>query len=317
METRKNRRKKRKSPLKKVFLTLLGILLVFIIGAGVFLGKMYFDAKGTVNQVTEPATERQYPAGKGNKDNIKAGKPFSVLLLGLDTGDLGRDEQGRSDTIMVATVNPSTKQTTLVSIARDTYTEIIGHGTTDKINHAYAFGGVSMAMDSVENLLDVPIDHYVAINMKGLKELVDAVGGIQVVNGFAFEQDGFTFNEGTISLNGEQALAFSRMRYQDAEGDYGRQKRQRQVVSGILKQAMSLSTLTTYQDILASLENNMKTDLSWDELVKISTNYRSALTTIEQENLQGEGFMQDGVSYQAISDEEMQRVRDLLKTQLK
>lgn len=84
--------------------------------------------------------------------------PFSVLLLGVDTGDLGRSEQGRADSIMVMTVNPTSNESKIVSILRDTYTEIVGHGTTDKINHAYVFGGVSMSVNTVQNLLTILID---------------------------------------------------------------------------------------------------------------------------------------------------------------
>lgn len=73
-----------------------------------------------------------------------------MLLLGIDTGDLGRTDQGRSDTMMVAAVNPTDQKTTIVSIARDTYVPIVGHGTDDKINHAYAFGGAAMSMNTVK-----------------------------------------------------------------------------------------------------------------------------------------------------------------------
>lgn len=169
--------------------------------------------------------------------NLNNKEPFSVLLLGIDTGDDGRVEQGRSDTTIVATVNPRDKQTTLVSLARDTYVDIPGQGKQDKLNHAYAFGGASLAMDTVENYLNIPINHYVSINMAGLKELVNAVGGIEVNNNLTFSQDGYDFTIGKISLDGEQALSYSRMRYEDPNGDYGRQERQRKVIEGIVQKS--------------------------------------------------------------------------------
>ncbi len=155
--------------------------------------------------------------------------------MGIDTGDLGRVDQGRSDTMMVATVSPEDQQTTIVSIARDTYVDIVGHGTKDKINHAYAFGGPAMSMDTVQKYLDIPVDHYISINMAGLKELVDAVGGIEVNNDLTFSQDNYDFTIGKITLDGDQALAYSRMRHEDPNGDYGRQERQRKIVEELLR----------------------------------------------------------------------------------
>ena len=84
--------------------------------------------------------------------------------------------------------------------------KLVGHGTTDKINHAYAFGREEMSIATVENLLDIPIDYYVKVNMEGFKDIVDAVGGIQVNNNLDFSQDGHHFTTGKINLNGEQAL---------------------------------------------------------------------------------------------------------------
>lgn len=153
---------------------MLVVLVVAVVGFG---AKVYFDVKGSMNETYESV--KREDSARDTAVDLSKQEAFSVLLLGIDTGDLGRTEQGRSDTMMVATVNPQDKQTTLVSIARDTYVPIIGHenNAEDKINHAYAFGGAAMSMATVENYLDIPIDHYVAINMKGLKELVDAVGG--------------------------------------------------------------------------------------------------------------------------------------------
>ena len=114
----------------------------------------------------------------------------------------------------------------MLSIPRDTRTEIVGHGTTDKITHAYAFGREEMTIVTVENLLDIPIDYYVRVNMEGFQDIVDAVGGIQVNNSLDFTNGGHNYAKGLINLNGEQALSFVRMRYDDPNGDFGRQERQ-------------------------------------------------------------------------------------------
>lgn len=312
---RSQRHKKR--GLKRAIVILSTILLFFVLIIGGFAAKTYLDVKKMADNVNKPVSSaREYPVGKPKEDSIKSGDTFSVLLLGIDTGDLGRDEVGRSDTMIVATINPNTKKTTMISIPRDTRTEIVGYGTVDKINHAYAFGQEGMALSTTENLLGSPIDHYVSINMKGLQDLVDAVGGISINNKNEFEQDGMIFNSGNITLNGEQTLAFSRMRYDDPLGDYGRQARQRDIIAAIVDKILTFSGVTQYQNILGVLENNMTTDISWDNMLKLATNYSSSFSNLEQTTLQGNGTMIDGVSYQEVSAEELTRVQELLKQQI-
>ncbi|HAP3812848.1 TPA: LytR family transcriptional regulator [Enterococcus faecalis] len=296
---------------KKIFAIIFGIILVLFLAVVGMGAKLYWDVSKSMDKTYE-TVERS----KKSQVNLNNKEPFSVLLLGIDTGDDGRVEQGRSDTTIVATVNPRDKQTTLVSLARDTYVDIPGQGKQDKLNHAYAFGGASLAMDTVENYLNIPINHYVSINMAGLKELVNAVGGIEVNNNLTFSQDGYDFTIGKISLDGEQALSYSRMRYEDPNGDYGRQERQRKVIEGIVQKVLSLNSVSNYQEILTAISDNMKTDLSFDDMKKIALDYRSAFGKVKQDQLQGTGFMQDGVSYQRVDEQELTRVQQELKNQL-
>lgn len=315
--TRTNRRqpgKKKSSFLKKLGCSIGIIFLVLLIAAGIFVWKVYSDVTNTTDEIYQDVDKnelRENPVEVGNKE------PFSILLLGVDTGDLGRTEQGRSDTMMVMTVNPNTNQTSIVSIPRDTYTEIIGRGTMDKINHAYAFGGVSMSMNTVQNLLDVPIDYYVEVNMQGVKDIVDTLDGVQVTPALSFEYDGHSFIEGqTITLDGNAALAYSRMRYDDPNGDYGRQARQRQIIVAAMSKVASLSTIMNYQGVLGTLENNMQTNLTFDNMVSIFNDYRGAASNVEQIQLQGAGTKIEGIYYAIIDDSELAAVSDMLKTQL-
>ena len=303
------------STAKKILLSILGVIVVLLVAVGGYLGKVYFDVKKTADGVYEESTRiksqlREKPV------SVKQGEAMSILLLGIDTGEFDRTEQGRSDSMMIATVNPEKKQTTIVSIPRDTYTEIVGLGTLDKLNHAYAFGGAEMSMDSTEKLLGVPIDHYVSVNMHGLKEMVDAVGKIQLENNIEFTQDGYEFHQGPLQLDGDAALAYIRMRYDDPNGDYGRQERQRKVVMAIIKKAMSPSIIANYGTILNTLEDHVKTDIPWSQMTAMQSKYWDAFSHIENDQLQGVGAMREGVSYQDISPEELARVQALLKEQL-
>lgn len=298
---------------KKIIKWLSIMLLAVIVAVGAYAGKVYYDVKKTVSKIETPIKNEQ---GESIATTPVKGDAFSIMLLGIDTGEEGRVDQGRSDTMIVATVNPKTNKTTMVSVPRDTYTEIVGNNSKDKINHAYAFGGAKMAQDSLANLLDIPIDHYVTIDMKGLEDLVDGVGGVTVQNDLEFSQSGYDFAVGELHLNGPQALAYSRMRKQDPNGDYGRQQRQQRIIEGIVKEAMSVSTITGYQSMLTTISNNMKTDLSWQDMMTLSKKYRSAMSTTTSEVLQGEGTMMNGVSYQIVSDSELARVQALLKSEL-
>lgn len=318
------RRKKHKSSKhsiwKKVMITIIALVGVLIVAIGIVFAKLYSDvsksAKATYASVERTSTS----ADRDSEVDLSKKEPFSVLLLGVDTGALGRTYKGRSDSMMVATVNPNDNKTLLVSLERDTYATIVGHGTEDKINHAYAFGGAGMSMDTVSNLLDIPIDHYIVINMEGIQQLVDAVGGVDVDNTLKFDytQDDvtYTYDIGKIHLEGMKALGYLRMRYDDPEGDYGRQRRQRAVVTAIAKKVLSLDGVTQYKALLDAMEDNVLTDLTFDQMKQITLDYRDAFKTIDPQQLKGTGFMQDGVSYQRVSEEDLKAMQDQLKTEL-
>lgn len=241
-------------------------------------------------------------AAQEPSDSSSKSESLSVLLLGVDTGDLGRVDHGRSDVMMLMTVNPSTEKITITSIPRDAYVMLADYHYMDKINHAYAFGGPAMSMETVENWLGIEIDHYVAVNMAGLKEIVDAVGGITVVPPTSFSISGYDFTAGVEThLDGDKALAYSRERYTSG-GDYARQERQRQVVFAVLKSASSAMMSLKAESLFNSLSANVETDVSVFELLPLFMKYRTATNNIEFHQLSGSGSMIDGVYYDIIDD---------------
>lgn len=240
-------------------------------------------------------------------------EPFSVLMLGVDERE---GDSGRSDTMIVLTVNPNNNSVKMLSIPRDTMTEIVGKGKEDKINHAYAFGGVQMSVDTVENFLDIPIDYYVKINMEGFKDIIDTVGGINIENDLAFKVEAFSFPAGKIHLNGEEALAFIRMRYDDPNGDFGRQERQRQVIQAVIKEGASISSLSKAPDIFQAIGSNVKTNLTFEEMINIQKNYKEAGKNIEQLTIISEGKMIENIYYGMVTLAEQKRIQDELKAQL-
>ena len=299
-------------------LKILLFLFALILGSvGIYMTAVYGHLNSVANEIYSSLEDsdslRDEPVSLGDKE------PISILLLGVDTGDLGRTEQGRSDTMILATINPNTKKTVLMSIPRDTYAEIIGNGSWDKLNHAYAYGGTSMSVNSVQNLFDVPIDYYVTVNMAGIQEIVDAVGGIDIISPLTFEYEGYQFYEGeSVHLDGKTALAFARMRYDDPDGDFGRQLRQRLVIEGIISKAVDPANLLNYREILNSLSSNIQTNFQMDDFFELQGNsYSDALRNIQAESFEGEGnIADDGVWYYYIYEEELNRIQTMLHEEL-
>lgn len=284
---------------------LIAVLVVFAIGAYVL--RLYGQTRNAIEGTHQSIGESQAAAAI-----FKQKKPFSLLLLGTDTGAEGRHDQGNSDTMIVATVNPNTKQVLLTSVPRDTMAEIIGTKdfTVAKINATYMYGGSKMSLQTVNKLLGTSIDYYMTINMGGLQKVVDAVGGVDVDVPFAFSLNGSSFTKGAMHLNGKQALDYSRMRYDDPENDYGRQKRQRQIITAVIKSAVSTGTLAHFQEVLKAVTKNMTTNLTFDDMVQIFLNYRSAGQDVKSDFIQGVNATIGGASYQIAPTSELQRVSD-------
>ncbi|KOO50416.1 LytR family transcriptional regulator [Priestia koreensis] len=303
---------KKKSRKKKWLWIVLGIVAVLLLSTGAYAYSIYHSVRETFNQTEEPL-HREKSSQRKEQVNLNQNDPISILLLGVDEREKDR---GRSDSMMLLAVNPKTNSVKMVSIPRDTRTEIVGKGKVDKINHAYAFGGVEMSIETVENFLHVPIDYYVKVNMESFKDIVDAVGGVHVQNPFSFSSGGYTFKKGELDLDGNEALAYSRMRKQDPRGDFGRQERQRQIIQAVIKEGASLSSLTNYQDILDSIAKNMKTNLTFDDMIRIQKNYKNASGNLQQVELNGAGEKINGIYYLSIPEKERSSVSQMLRKQL-
>ena len=306
----RHHKKKRMSTPKKWGIGVGVVIATLLVIGGGLMTKIYLDAKDVVDNTYQKANVKSKRTT--GTVSLKKEAPFSVLILGVDTGEDGRTDQGRSDTMMVATINPKTNMTTLTSLPRDTKIPITGHGTENKLNAAYAYGDVSLAVDTIQNYLNIPIDYYVQMNMKGLEEITGAVGPITVNNPFAFDD----YAKGEIELNEGNVLAFSRMRHDDPNGDYGRQKRQRSIITALGKNIASINGITKYQLILSALDSNMKTDFKFDEIKTIATKYRGAIGTIKDIQLQGQSQMIDGVSYEVVPTEQVAKVSNIIRKQL-
>ncbi|MFZ3590411.1 LCP family protein [Bacillus sp. DJP31] len=312
--TRSNKlEKKRKS---KWFRVILTGLVVFFLFLGLFVYKFYSDIVKAVDTMHKPIS-RDVSDKREEQVEFEVEDPISILLVGVDKRD---GDSGRTDSMLVMTINPEKESTKILSIPRDTRTRLIDkekpkNSKYDKINHAYAFGGIEMSIDTVEEFLNVPIDYYVQISMEGFKDIVDAVGGIDVVNEHSFELDGTYLSKGPHHLDGEEALQYARMRKEDPLGDFGRQARQREVISKVIGKGASISSVANYEDILIALQNNIETNLTLDQMVDIQFDYKPAAENIEKLEIEGE-VENRGKSYVIVEDTIRQALSDELRTHL-
>lgn len=301
--------KKKKRKWLWISLSIIGLLVISIGGYAYYIFQSAADTVASIHEdidrkVSEKRTEEVVFTEKD---------PISILLMGVDERE---GDRGRSDSLILMTVNPNTNSTQMVSIPRDTRTEIIGKGTQDKINHAYAFGGTEMALNTVENFLDVPVDYFVKINMESFKDTVDAVGGVEVNNTLDFSYGGFDFPKGKITLDGEKALAYTRMRYEDPRGDFGRQDRQRQVIEGVMKKGANVSSITKFGDMFNVVRNNVTTNLTFDQMWDIQANYKAASQNLTQYQVKGSGDKINGIYYYIVPEEERLALSQQLKDHL-
>ncbi len=276
-------------------------------GVGAYAFSVYNNAKNTVNEKMHDPVETIDT--KLTKEKLKATEPLNVLLLGIDSED---DQRGRSDAIMVMQLDPITDALTIVSIPRDTRTEIVGKGIEDKINHAYAFGGAEMSVATVENFLGVDIDYYVSINMDGLVELVDELGTITISNEVAWTDSKYDFPEGIVEMDGQKTMSYVRMRKKDPMGDFGRTHRQRKVIEGIINEGASVGSVPKFSGMLDILGTNMSTNMDFDDMKQLFSGYKDTRRNVSEYMISGSGQKIDGIYYLIVPDEEVQKAHDLL-----
>lgn len=298
--------------LKKFWIVFGVILGILIVSAGGYALYLYTSVKDTASNMHEPIS-RETSSMRDEKVDMKKREPISILLMGVDERE---NDQGRSDTMIMMTINPNKDSMYMFNIPRDTRTEIIGRGTIEKMNHAYAYGGVEMTMDTVENFLDVPIDYYFKVNMEAFQDVVSALGGVTVENPRAFDYSGYSFPKGEIDLNAQEALAFSRMRYEDPKGDLGRNDRQREIIKAIIEEGASIGSFNKVGGLLDAVGSNVKTNMTFEEMNNIFKNYRSARQNMNTFEIEGQGQRIDNLWYYIVSDQEKQSISSKLKEHL-
>lgn len=300
--------------LKKMIWALVIVIGVAVVGVAGYAYYLYDSVKDTANDIHEPIDPERENEPKPKIDDKDAPEPISFLLLGVDERE---DDQGRSDTMIVITVNPEKKSMIMFNIPRDTRTEIIGMDFDDKINHAYAFGGTKMAVETVENFLDIPINYYIKVNMESYQDIVDALGGVTVDNHLKFSYNNYPFPVGEVDLDsGEEALAYVQMRKQDPKGDLGRNERQRKVIKAVIDKGARASSVTKFDNVLDVISDNVKTNLTFSEMKDIQSNYKEARKDLKTFEVNATEKYINNIFYFIVSEEERTEISNKLKEHL-
>jgi regulation of penicillin binding protein 5 production len=279
----------------KIALLILAVFLATV-GASYYIFHGLFESArpGVADATAEISNEKE-----------PENKTINFLLLGVDerSGDVGR-----SDTIMMLSANLATKRIGLVSVPRDSRVDMIKYGST-KVNHAYAYGGITLAKQTIEKLLNVKADHYFVINFSAFKKIINLLGGVDLdVEKDMYYRDDYDGENGLVidlqkgqqHLDAEKAIEY--VRYRDEEGDIGRVKRQQKFLNAVLAKFTSPSTILKIPSIIKEVRNSIQTDMSFADMVeylsflKNGTDYKTTAFMVP-----GSPQMIDDLSYWIVN----------------
>lgn len=302
----------------KIVLWILGVIISILL---VTIGGIYSYGNHLFNKIEKIEIDK---SDVGIKDEVEeklsaySDSVINIALFGIDAEDGG---VGRSDSIIIATIDTTHKKLKLTSIMRDSYVTIEGHGD-DKINHAYAFGGPQLAIKTLNENFDLNIDDFVAVNFTTLPKIIDMLGGVTIdITSEEVSHIPGIDAAGTYTLTGEQALAYSRIRYASG-GDYVRTDRQRTVLSKVFEKVLSIN-FTQYPSLLSEILPMVQTNLDYSEILNLGNEVlKMGVTTLEQERFPRDGYcegkMIDKIYYLTFDKENtVQQLHDYIFEDIK
>lgn len=285
----RSRRERHQKKKKKSWLPIILLLVAFIIAAGagaLFASSSLFEEK----PAPVKKTERMPSTGK-----------TVIMLMGVDERE---DDVGRSDTLMIATLDPKKHKAAILSVPRDTRVKIKGHGF-DKINAAYAYGGHPLTKNTVEDLLGVEMEHYVIINVNAFTKIIDAIGGVDInVEKRMYYEDPWDDNGGLVinlypgqqHMDGKTAITY--VRYRDEEGDIGRITRQQKFMQAVMDKLTSPAIIPRLPSIISEIVDSINTDLTVKQMIEFAAALKEAQSYgLQTEMLPGRPMYIGGISY--------------------
>jgi polyisoprenyl-teichoic acid--peptidoglycan teichoic acid transferase len=320
---RKDYKRRKKSSGKRLAIkvSLLLTLSAFLVVAA-YATSLQKKAEKVAERAYEELPDRTTSDAHGEAAVEPARDNVSILFVGIDDSDARHQGDGnsRSDALLLATLNIKSKSVKLVSIPRDSYVYIPEVGYHDKITHAHAFGGTTAAIESVEELFEIPINYYVKMNFNAFIDVVDALGGIEVEVPYdrleldANDKYTIQLKKGMQTLNGEYALALARTRKLDTDVERG--KRQQMILQAIMKEAVSVKSVTKYGDIIEAVGDNMKTDMTYDDMKSFFAYAKGGMPQVDTLSLKGYDDMSTGTYYWKLDETDLSETKHLLQAHL-
>lgn len=313
--------KRKKNTRKKRLLFFLIPFLALLVAGTYWFIHIFSTAESVLEQSYEDdgreKSELREEVVNPKIDNV------SILIMGVDEND-HRDNKGqsRTDALVLATVNIEETSVKLLSIPRDSLVYIPERGYEDKINHAHYFGGVPSTIETVERLLEIPVDYWVKLNFNAFVDVIDALDGIEVEVPYEFREsdsmdrrDAIHLLPGYQKLNGEEALALARTRKHD--NDVQRGKRQLEIVKAVLHKTISLQSILKIDDVIEAVGDNLTTNMTFSEIKSFlahGTKFRNL--TVDSYTLAGTDYWPEKIYYWLIDEEELEETKLMLKRHL-
>ncbi|WP_297712639.1 LCP family protein [Clostridium sp.] len=302
----------------RISLVILGVTLSILL---IIVGGVYWYGSHLFNKIEKVEIDTN---DVGIKEEVQeklseySDSVINIALFGIDAQD---GEAGRSDSIIIATIDTTHKKLKLTSIMRDSYVTIADRGQ-DKINHAYAFGGAQLAIKTLNENFDLNIEDFVAVNFTTMPKIIDKLGGVTIdITSEEVSHIPGIDSAGTYTLTGEQALAYSRIRYASG-GDYVRTDRQRTVLNKVFEKILA-TNVTQYPSLLSEVLPMVKTSLNYSEILDLGNEVlKMGATNLEQERFPRdeycEGKMISGIYYLTFDKEQtVQQLHDYIFDDIK
>ncbi|WP_236005951.1 LCP family protein [Desemzia sp. RIT 804] len=310
--------KRKKTKAQKIILAILIPIMAILLIVAIFAAKLFAEAQSAVED-SYHSIERE---SEINVDPIE--DTVSVLIMGVDDTESRNLGSARTDALIYLTIDPNNHEINMVSIPRDTYTEIINDGDLyrrNKINSAYEVGQEKAVIETVENLLNVPIHYYATFNFDSFLEIIDALGGIEMdvpVTISEQNSDGqmgkIHLEEGYQTLNGEQALALARTRKID--NDVKRGERQQLIIQAIVKKALSMGSIPKLSAAIEAVGSNMRTDLRFTEMLNIAQSGLEGSYTFNSHIFEWTDFTFNGASMVELYPDSVEYISHKLRVAL-
>jgi len=293
------------------------VVAVLAVGLTAAIALKLVDVGNKINAVffSDPALQQELAGQKASAP----GEPFYMVLMGSDTRP-GQTQQ-RSDTLIVARIDPQNKKIAMISIPRDSRVAIPGKWTT-KINAAAVYGGPALVIKTVKQITGLPITHFVNLNFNGFRDVVDAIGGVWIDVPFriydtqasAYGPAYATIEKGYQKLDGKHALTFVRTRHTMADSDYGRMRNQQAFIKALASQALSLSNVFNASQIVDAVASNLDTDMTPLQLADLVLQFKGMKPEdLDSATAPSAPKYINGVSYVILNDANFKSMIDRMK----